>query len=235
MRQLGSSDLLTLWERGYGLHPLDRGVLALGAAFPEMSYERLADWPLGKRNGMLAAVRCAFFGPWLTGWSACEGCGEKLELEVDGRILADGAEAEDGAGREPVMVGEQRFRLPTTRDLSRLVREADAATAGRRLAEMCRMEPGEALTEDEIEMVAERLAAADPMAEIRLEMLCPICGHEGYGTLDPVSFVWAELEVRAKRLLVEVHRLAAAYGWGEGEILALSAARRSFYLDLVQA
>ncbi len=224
-----------LWERGYGLHPLDRGILALGAAFPEMSYEALADWPLGKRNGMLAALRCASFGALLAGWSACEACGAKLELEVDGRMLAEGAEAEDGAGSEPVIVGEQRFRLPTTRDLSLIVREPDAVTAGRRLAEMCRMEPGDALTEDEIEIVAERLAAADPMAEIRLEMVCPVCGHEGYGTLDPLSFVWAELEVRAKRLLLEVHRLAAAYGWGEGEILALSPARRSFYLDLVQA
>ena len=35
--------------------------------------------------------------------------------------------------------------------------------------------------------------------------------------------------------LAEVHALAAAYGWTEAEVLALSAARRRAYLELVGA
>jgi len=38
-----------------------------------------------------------------------------------------------------------------------------------------------------------------------------------------------------RRLLVEVHALASAYGWSEQEILSLSDARRRLYLEMVQA
>jgi hypothetical protein len=47
--------------------------------------------------------------------------------------------------------------------------------------------------------------------------------------------LWAEIEVRAKRLLLEVHLLATAYGWSEAEILSLNAQRREFYLEMVRA
>jgi hypothetical protein len=50
------------------------------AAFPESRRESIADWPLGRRNRALAELRCATFGRWLRGWTACEQCGEKLEL-----------------------------------------------------------------------------------------------------------------------------------------------------------
>ena len=48
-------------------------------------------------------------------------------------------------------------------------------------------------------------------------------------------FPLAEVEALASRLLWEVHDLAAAYGWRESDILALSAARRAAYLQMVQA
>jgi hypothetical protein len=41
--------------------------------------------------------------------------------------------------------------------------------------------------------------------------------------------------VRARRFLDEVHVLARAYGWAEAEILRLSEARRSAYLQRVLA
>ena len=53
--------------------------------------------------------------------------------------------------------------------------------------------------------------------------------------LDIGSFVWAEIESRARRLLWEVHTLASAYGWSEAETLSLSAARRASYMRMVQA
>ena len=47
------------------------------------------------------------------------------------------------------------------------------------------------------------------------------------------AFLWDEVDVRARRLLDEVHALAGAYGWSEQRILALSEARRRAYLDRV--
>ena len=51
--------------------------------------------------------------------------------------------------------------------------------------------------------------------------------------IDPA--LWAELEAVARRLAMEVHTLASAYGWSESEILSLSDARRRLYLEMVSA
>jgi hypothetical protein len=48
-----------------------------------------------------------------------------------------------------------------------------------------------------------------------------------------VSFVWAELEAQAHRLLHEIDVLARAYGWSEPEVLALGERRRAAYVSLV--
>jgi hypothetical protein len=46
-------------------------------------------------------------------------------------------------------------------------------------------------------------------------------------------FLWQDVAQAAQHLLDEVHALATAYGWREPEILALSAARRSYYIDKI--
>ena len=51
--------------------------------------------------------------------------------------------------------------------------------------------------------------------------------------LDLLDCAWTVVEAHARRLLGEVHRLARAYGWREHDVLALGAARRAAYLELV--
>jgi hypothetical protein len=72
-------------------------------------------------------------------------------------------------------------------------------------------------------------------AAVRLALSCPSCKREWEDAFDIGRFVWAEVESRARRLVWEVHSLASAYGWGESETLALSAARRAMYLEMVHA
>jgi hypothetical protein len=79
------------------------------------------------------------------------------------------------------------------------------------------------------------MAAADPLAEILLSFDCPNCGACFQESLDLASFLWAEVEDRARRMLREVHALASAYGWSEAQILSLGPARREIYLEMVQA
>ena len=93
MRSLSTDDFLNIWERGFHLHPLDRGLLTLSAALPETSYDSLADWPLGQRNRALAELRCACFGPGLQGWIRCAQCEEKLE-ELYQDLMAELAQKE---------------------------------------------------------------------------------------------------------------------------------------------
>jgi hypothetical protein len=90
-------------------------------------------------------------------------------------------------------------------------------------------------TEEQLNAVGERMAQADPLAEILLHFDCPACSHAFDLGLDLAAFLWSELEGRAKRLLRDVHTLASAYGWSEAEVLSLSPARREFYLGMVRA
>jgi hypothetical protein len=233
MRTLTQVDTLALWESGRTLHPIDQGLLAVKTAFPETRDESVADWPLGRRNRALAELHCACFGPRLSGWTTCRECGEKLEFNVDGHaLIATGA----APAAEAVAIGGRTFRLPTSRDLARIAEAADEVDAARSLLDLC-LVAGDAAawSEEEIEAAGERMAAADPLAEVRLDFKCPACGAAFEESLELASFLWSELEGRAKRLLLDVHLLARAYGWSEAEVLALSPVRRKFYLEMVEA
>ncbi len=229
MRALGPSDFLLLWERGRPLHPLDRSLLAVHAAFPEVSYDAAAGWPIGRRNQALAALRTAAFGPGIGGWTDCPDCGEKLEFAIDGSTLAESAVEATG---EPIIVDGQAFRLPTSRDLAGIASEEDPARAAHRLVERCRLD-GPAAHEPDLDAIGAEMALADPLADITLQFDCPRCGTAFEESLDLGDFLWAEIEAKAKRLLVEIDTIAAAYGWSEPEILALSPARRALYLEMV--
>lgn len=230
MRSLTQTDLLVLWETGRSLHPLDQGILAVGAAFPEVR-ESVADWPLGRRNRALVELHGRVFGGSLRGWTVCPQCAEKLEFELDCRTLEAQFDEQQAVFVE---VDGERFRLPTSRDLAALIGEMDATQAAQSLLHRLNAAGRAAWNEAEIEAAGERLAEADPLAEIRIGFACPSCGEGFAESLDLPSFVWSEMEARARRVLTEVHELASAYGWSESEILRLTPARREFYLEMVR-
>ncbi|HEV2172241.1 MAG TPA: hypothetical protein VGR71_01685 [Nitrospira sp.] len=258
MRSLSDSDLLNLWESGLRRHPLDRALLALSQVFPETTYDGLADWPLGRRNQALAELHCVYFGQNLQGWTSCASCGEKLEFELDGRVITVEELNNDERSRsdEPIVVNHGTFRLPTSRDLARAAQETDPRLAAIRIVENCRIALGrspetstehegtservpdlrpDSWSDDDLEEIGERMASADPLAETRLTLHCPKCENDWEETLDIVSFLWAEIEARARRLFLEIHTLASAYGWTETEILSLSENRRARYVEMVQS
>jgi hypothetical protein len=137
---------------------------------------------------------------------------------------------------EPISANGHSYHLPSSRDLARATAEPDPRLAAIRLLESCRLEAGAPpeWSEEYLNEVGEKMALADPMAETRLALRCPNCGNQWDETLDIATFLWAEIEARAKRLLREIHTLAAAYGWTEKEILSLSQSRRTFYLNMVE-
>lgn len=238
MRALSNADFLTLWENGHRLHPVDRALLAIRASLPENpnTDEPVADWTLGRRNRALAELRTLYFGPRLEGWTTCSQCGEKLEFEVDCRTLA---QTQEETSSQSIAIHGSTFRLPTSRDLARIAGESDPQRAALLLLHNCTVN-GPPLdksgwSESEIEEVAEKMSLADPLAEIALGFECPVCQHTSEEALDLSSFLWAEIETRAKRLLLEIHALASSYGWAESAILAMSDVRRAIYLQMVQA
>lgn len=237
MQTLSSAGLVALWERGFGLHPLDQGLLALSVALPDVPPETLADWPLGQKNRALIKLHCTCFNPCLQAWASCDRCGEKMEFELEAEALV-GRELEEHPGvREPITVKGCSFRLPTSRDLALASQESDPGAAALSLIERCRVAAAEppAWSDDDLEEVEQAMAVADPLAEIRVSLRCPACHSEWDEAVDLATFLWAEIDARAKRLLWETHTLASAYGWSQGEILSLSSACRALYIQMVQA
>jgi hypothetical protein len=72
-------------------------------------------------------------------------------------------------------------------------------------------------------------------AEFTCETVCPQCGAVDLADLDIGRFLWFEVRNAARRLLLEIHELASAYGWSEAAILGMSPQRRQGYLAMVRA
>jgi len=178
--------------------------------------------------------------------AACPACREKLELTLDVRnllALADGTDAAElSLTHEDLSV---TFRIPTTADVMAAESEEDVNSARSLILERCLLSAvrtGEQadvvsdcslLPAEVVSGIAALMAEADPLADIQLKIECPSCEHGWRAAFDIVSFLWTEIEAWAGRILSEVHILARAYGWREQEILALSATRRQFYLEMV--
>jgi hypothetical protein len=233
MDKFSSSEILELWEQGTRLHPLDRSLLVLSAISPRHAQD-VADWPLGQRNRALFELHAVCFGAHLHGWSTCPRCAEKVEFEIDDGLFT--TETLPASSTDGLIIGSERYRVPTSRDLAETL-SGDFETVAVRLLQRCRIGNGTVSTWTEVELrdAEEILAAADPLAETQLALDCPSCAHRWSDVLDIGGFVWAEIESRARRLLSEVHTLASAYGWSEGETLSLSSARRATYMRMVQA
>jgi len=242
---LTSAGILNLWEATSATTAPRRALALMAAARPGAAIEELAALPLGESHQQILELRRNLFGNTFEAVSSCPQCGEELEVDFEvGLLLRRPGEPPVPAEIE-VEVGELRLRARplTTADLLTAEGLGDAEAAARLLLERSILEArrGAAaarlgdLDEDEVAVLAETLAAADPRAEIVFALACDACGHEFRQPLEPASFLSAELEIHARRLLHQVHILARAYGWREADVLALSPQRRRTYLELLES
>jgi hypothetical protein len=190
----------------------------------------------------------------MSGLATCEGCGEHVELSFAAQDLRspdatsgiDAAAQARGPGEE-LMFGADGYefvaRLPTSEDMGTIAEAGSIEEARRMLLGRCvllarhcgQAVEVERLPEPLAAAVAQRLGEADPLADVRLAVKCPQCGRAWNESFDVASFLWAEIHAWAVRLLREVHCLAAAYGWRESDILAMSPWRRQAYLEMIAA
>ncbi|MEN9937374.1 MAG: hypothetical protein RLZZ387_3953 [Chloroflexota bacterium] len=238
MSDLSAARLLDVCERGAGAAPHTRALLLLAAAHPSLPHDDLASWSLGRRDAALLDLRARLFGEAVQSVAACPRCATPLELSFRTADV-----------RTPLAPEELPPLVATLDGHAFLVRLRPVSTAallaagGQRETLLLHCvaaatRDGEPLAPADIppevlDRCAAALAEADPQADIRLALSCEACGERWEAPFDPASFLWREVEIWAERALREVHMLASAYGWTEGEILALSAARRRRYLELV--
>jgi hypothetical protein len=242
MRALSAVELISIWEHGAAQSPVRRALDLLVAACPELTPDELAALSIGRRDTWLMALREWTFGSRLVSLATCPACDERVELDFD---LAEVRVAPPEQLVDALWVAidgyDVRFRLPDSRDLAALSGELDARIYRQRLLARCVLgasrqgaaQTAEQLPDHVVAAVAERMASADPQADVQLALDCPACGQQWRLIFDIVSFFWAEIEAWAYRTLHEVHLLARAYGWREPDILAISPWRRRYYLEML--
>src|SRR5262249_55136619 len=133
-----------------------------------------------------------------------------------------------------------KIRAPNSLDLAAAAVAGDVPTARRLLLQRCILPAQdsdasmvEKLSENALAAVAEKFARTDTEPDMRLDVACTDCAYRWQLSFDIASFLWSEVSTLARRHLREVHTLAWAYGWSEVDILAMSPARRQFYLESV--
>jgi hypothetical protein len=214
--------LLSAWESGYGLPAPDRAV-TLAAAASGLPLEDAADLPLGVCDRLLLQLREQCFGAQLEGLARCPQCGTDLDVGMDVDELrargADGSQTVEVAGRTATL------RPLTSRDIGSCGGDRD------RLLAMCLVDEPAPPAPDLLSAVEARLDALDPQAAWTIDLDCPSCRANWAAPVDVTEFVWSEVDRFARRLLSDIHTLATAYGWRESDVLAISPARRRFYLQ----
>ena len=240
MRGLCQADLLQIWSEGDERHDLDRALVLLRWGMPDRDYDWLSRLSIGRRDAFLLQLRRATFGHRIVFIVLCPRCGEKLEDEAsaDELLLADPWREPSERFATSAGLWQLSYRLVDSRDLAHVAGLSDEVAA-RAVARRCLLSAereGTAVSPDELDdealaALASGVAKDDPQSEIEFGMNCPACRHSWPVTFDIAGLFWHEVVNRAKLVLRDVGALAARYGWSERDILAMSPARRAFYLE----
>lgn len=223
-----AADLLDVWEQARHCAPPSRSLRLLAWALPDQAPDALADLDLGLRDWHLLRLRRILFGPGVEARGDCPHCGAPIEVEFDLREVQDGSPPPEA----PLFIDTvgRRFRMPCSRDLIAISQLDDLETAECALFSRLCLDPEDGERAD-IEEVDRGLSTLAAQRQLRLDLGCEVCDGRWTLDFDPGDFLWQELEVRAKRVLDEVARLASIFGWSEQAILSLSETRRTAYLE----
>ena len=243
MPALNAADWLDVWEHSRTLAPVLQPCALLAPLLPEgqLAAQQLA---IGQRDAMLLELNAALFGPQLNAVVPCPGCGDVLELALSTEALRQPRPPLDTSSFQLDWLGYRvDYRLVCSDDLATLVPTESLAQAGTRLLRRCVLNVelnGDPITFDQLpeallEQLAEAMAAQDPQAALELALVCPSCSGAWHEAFDIGGFLLESLGQWAERTLDQVHLLARSYGWSEGQVLALSPARRACYLSRVLA
>jgi predicted nucleic acid-binding Zn-ribbon protein len=232
--QQAAGTLLQLWERTVDLGPVGRalGLAEAAGADPD----RLRSAPYGQTSARVLDLRESLIGPDLAATAGCPDCGSRVEFTMP---LADLKGPFPRSQESSLNLGgyDVRWRPATPEDLLEAAAASDPEATLRRRCLRATTAAGESvdpvsLPDAVADAAGDAMSFADPLADVQVQLTCPDCGVAFDADLDLASFVWTEVEARAKRVICEVDVLARAYGWTEPDVLALSEARRASYLRM---
>src|SRR5438552_2213690 len=182
MYALAASEIMRAWEVGRGKHAVDRALLLLALASPELTPAELSALTVGQRNTRLLTLRQMTLGRQAECLMHCVFCNQPLEfvLDIEALLLPEPVEF---VATQTVETFTVRFRLPNSRDLAALV-GCSGIQAGRQLLlERCVLHaehveqtvaPAD-LPERVIQAIGDAIMEKDPQAEMRLTLNCVQC------------------------------------------------------------
>ncbi len=247
MRPLNAIELLNAWEYGLNQPILQRALILIIAAYPELDSDAVAKLSIGARDARLLQLQEWMFGSQLLNTAQCPQCGERVEWENKTTDLRIQVVSDDDMVEEfslEVDNYQLRFRLPNSTDIAVVLEATENdnkiidTTA---LLKRCVISVDHGgkvcdstdLPQHVLDALSQQIKKLDPQAEIRIALTCPECAHQWEVLFDIASFFWTEINNWAERTLRTVHRLASTYGWTEREILNLSPVRRQLYLGMI--
>jgi hypothetical protein len=202
---------------------------------------RPVDWdslPAADLDAAALMIRWSWIGGVIRTDASCPGpgCGERIDVSF-------GVEdyLEHHRPRRPRSVVEMagtdwftltgatvRFRIPTVADLlAAAAYDRPAAELTSRCVDAAELSPALSRRLDRA------LSALAPNLDDLLGGSCPACGHQVTMRFDPLGYTLAELRQAFAGVHLEIHALAAAYGWAEDVILALPRSRRRRYASMI--
>ncbi len=246
MRHLTARELLDVWEKGLNQPLLQRALILLVAAFPEMSPDGLAELSVGARDARLLHVREQLFGSQFLNTTTCPQCLERIEWKSEISEMRIHTSTDESVPHEFTLEKDGyhlRFRMPNSKDLAEVIGSYDGDLAQRKILARCitSMEIAdercdvEHLPDHIMLMLNKRMEELDPQAAINMQVSCPACSHTWNVLFDIASFLWTEVNDWAERMLQAIHKLARGYGWTEKEVLQLSPVRRHLYVGMLGA
>lgn len=244
MKALTAEELLYVWEQGLDQPLLQRMLILLVTAFPEIHPDSLVKLSIGQRDRFLLQLRESLFGQQLRNTAVCPQCDQRMEWEnrtadfVDQTTEHNTTESIFDLNSDDYSL---QFRLPNSLDIAAAVNFEDTEKAQQYLISRCLLKiehQGESreisqLPDTIIQKVIDEIEILDPDADIHITLNCPECSNSWDALFDIDSFLWTEINDWAENMLQTVHRIAAAYGWHETEILKLSPVRRQLYLGMI--
>jgi hypothetical protein len=244
MTSLGAEELLGAWEAGLNQPPLQRALVLLTAALPGASAETVGAMTVGERDRQLLRLREALFGQRMENMAECPECGERVEWENRTQDFLAAAELPPPAADafELQVCGYTlQFRLPNSLDIMSVIDHAGSDGPERLLLSRCVLGARRAGKECDFEEIPNealqalggKLESLDPLADLRVALRCPACENQWEAVFDIPGFLCQEIDHWAGRMLRTVAELAAAFGWGEREILRISPLRRQLYLGML--
>ncbi len=199
------------------------------------------DWPGLPVTDLAAAaliIRRSLLGDMIATDTRCQaqGCGERIDVGFRiGDYLghhrprrARGVIGAPEAGWFTLTGTDVRFRIPSVGDL--LAAQSQAAPA-QALASRCISPP--VISRALARRLDRALSALAPSLDDLIGGSCPACGRDVALRFDPVSYALADFRAAFSGIHLEIHAIAAAYGWPEEAILALPRSRRRHYSSII--